>query len=104
MSVSLAARDGGCAPGSPGPTDAVVRASFAAPQTGAIGLIPVTSGLYGEPLRISTQLSTLDTLSSGQAGVIVIVDADARPAARCGLEPLDASQAQRRRGRDRPPS
>jgi len=77
----------------PGIPDAVVRASFAAPGTGAIGLIPVVSGLYTEPFHVSTQLSSLDTLSAGRAGVVLAADPDPRLAARYGREPLSAGDA-----------
>lgn len=76
-----------------GPTarlDAVLQASFTAPLTSALGLIPVVHGLYTEPFHLATQTATVDTASLGRAGVLIEGDEDPRIAARHGREPLPA--------------
>ena len=76
-----------------GPTarlDAVLQASFTAPLTSALGLIPVVHGLYTEPFHLATQTATVDTASLGRAGVLIKGDEDPRIAARHGREPLPA--------------
>jgi alkanesulfonate monooxygenase SsuD/methylene tetrahydromethanopterin reductase-like flavin-dependent oxidoreductase (luciferase family) len=80
----------------PARLDAVVRASFAAPLTGALGLIPVLPALYNEPFHTATQLIALDTASHGRAGVLAVADASPELAARHGrtaLDPSDPSEA-----------
>lgn len=74
--------------GPAGRIDAVLRASFSAPLTSAIGLVPVVHSLYGEPFHVATQLASLDTASHGRAGWIVAGDPDPLIAARHGREPL----------------
>jgi len=78
-------------PGAPARLDAVVRAAFAAPLTGALGLIPALPALYNEPFHTATQLIALDTASHGRAGVIAVADASPDVAARHGRTPLDAA-------------
>jgi alkanesulfonate monooxygenase SsuD/methylene tetrahydromethanopterin reductase-like flavin-dependent oxidoreductase (luciferase family) len=51
-----------------GRLDAVQIASFVAPKTSAIGLVPTTSVIETEPFHASTQIATLDYVSSGRAG------------------------------------
>jgi alkanesulfonate monooxygenase SsuD/methylene tetrahydromethanopterin reductase-like flavin-dependent oxidoreductase (luciferase family) len=51
-----------------GRLDAVQIASFVAPKTSTIGLIPTTSVIETEPFHTSTQIATLDYVSSGRAG------------------------------------
>ncbi|MCU1526507.1 MAG: hypothetical protein JWP75_270 [Frondihabitans sp.] len=68
--------------------DAVIQASFSAPLTGSIGLIPVVQVAYSEPFHVATQIASLDTASHGRAGWIVRADPDPAIAARYGREPL----------------
>lgn len=51
-----------------GRLDAVQVASFVAPKTSTIGLVPTTSVIETEPFHASTQIATLDFVSSGRAG------------------------------------
>jgi alkanesulfonate monooxygenase SsuD/methylene tetrahydromethanopterin reductase-like flavin-dependent oxidoreductase (luciferase family) len=76
--------------GRPPRIDAIIRASFSAPQTSAIGLVPVAHVISSEPFHVATQLASLDTASLGRAGWIVGADADPAIAARSGREPLAA--------------
>ncbi|BDZ51312.1 monooxygenase [Frondihabitans sucicola] len=68
----------------------MIRASFSAPLTGAIGLVPVVHSLYNEPFHVATQVASLDTASLGRAGWIVGADPDPAIAARHGRTPLAA--------------
>jgi alkanesulfonate monooxygenase SsuD/methylene tetrahydromethanopterin reductase-like flavin-dependent oxidoreductase (luciferase family) len=61
--------------GRPGP-DAVLVASYVAPLTRHIGLIPVATTTHTEPFHLSTALATLDHVSHGRAGWQVRVSAD----------------------------
>ncbi|BCY07663.1 LLM class flavin-dependent oxidoreductase [Actinoplanes sp. L3-i22] len=61
--------------GRPGP-DAVLVASYVAPLTRHIGLIPVATTTHTEPFHLSTALATLDYVSHGRAGWQVRVSAD----------------------------
>jgi alkanesulfonate monooxygenase SsuD/methylene tetrahydromethanopterin reductase-like flavin-dependent oxidoreductase (luciferase family) len=78
------------ATGRPPRIDAIIRASFSAPQTSAIGLVPVAHVVSSEPFHVATQLASLDTASLGRAGWIVGADTDPAIAARYGREPLAA--------------
>lgn len=73
--------------------DAAVRASFAAPLTGAIGLVPVVHALANEPFHVAVRLATLDTVSLGRAGWIAVPDADPAIAARHGRAPVPVGEA-----------
>ncbi|GAA4178552.1 LLM class flavin-dependent oxidoreductase [Gryllotalpicola koreensis] len=73
--------------------DAIQRASFAAPLTGALGLIPVAHSVYSEPFHVATQLATVDYASYGRAGWIVGVDADPRIAVEYGREAVGPERA-----------
>jgi alkanesulfonate monooxygenase SsuD/methylene tetrahydromethanopterin reductase-like flavin-dependent oxidoreductase (luciferase family) len=66
--------------------DAIQRASFVAPQTSALGLIPVAHSVYSEPFHVATQLATVDFASYGRAGWIIGVDADPRIAVEYGRD------------------
>lgn len=68
--------------------DAVIRASFSAPLTSSIGLIPVVHALYNEPFHVATQIASVDTASHGRAGWIIGADPDPAIARRHGREPL----------------
>ena len=70
--------------------DAVIQASFNAPLTGAIGLVPVVQVAYNEPFHVATQLASVDTASHGRAGWIAAADPDPAIAARYGRDALPA--------------
>ncbi|MCZ0982708.1 LLM class flavin-dependent oxidoreductase [Streptomyces diastatochromogenes] len=62
----------------PGPADgpvgrigAVERAAFAAASTSVLGVAPVVATTYAEPFHISSQLASLDHVSSGRAAWVV---------------------------------
>src|SRR5262249_40944112 len=55
--------------------DAVLVASFLAPLTDHIGLIPVATTTHTEPFHLSTALATVDHISQGRAGWQVRVSA-----------------------------
>lgn len=76
--------------------DAVQRAAFAAPLTGAIGLIPAAHSTYSEPFHVGTQLASLDFAAGGRAGWLVTADPDARIAALYGRPAVDADAARER--------
>ena len=76
-----------------GRIDAVQRASFAAPLTAAIGLLPVAHAVYSEPFHVATQTATVDHVSDGRAGWIVGIDADAAIAAEYGRASVSSDQA-----------
>ncbi|GIF63347.1 FMNH2-utilizing oxygenase [Asanoa ishikariensis] len=51
-----------------GRLDALLVAARAAPVTSRIGLVPTVTVTHTEPFHVSTQLATLDYLSTGRAG------------------------------------
>jgi alkanesulfonate monooxygenase SsuD/methylene tetrahydromethanopterin reductase-like flavin-dependent oxidoreductase (luciferase family) len=73
--------------------DAIQRAAFAAPQTSALGLIPVAHAVYSEPFHVATQLATVDHAAYGRAGWIVGADADPRIAVEYGREAVGPEHA-----------
>jgi alkanesulfonate monooxygenase SsuD/methylene tetrahydromethanopterin reductase-like flavin-dependent oxidoreductase (luciferase family) len=76
--------------------DAIQRAAFVSPLTGGIGLVPLANAVYTEPFHVATQLASLDIASSGRAGWIVGIDADARIADAYGRPVVTASTAHER--------
>jgi alkanesulfonate monooxygenase SsuD/methylene tetrahydromethanopterin reductase-like flavin-dependent oxidoreductase (luciferase family) len=50
---------------------AVERAAFVAAATSVLGVAPVVSTTYSEPFHVSTQLASVDHVSSGRAGWVV---------------------------------
>jgi len=73
--------------------DAIQRAAFTAPLTGALGLIPVAHAVYSEPFHVATQLATVDFAAYGRAGWIVGVDPDPRIAVEYGREAVGVEHA-----------
>lgn len=63
-----------------GRLDAVLLASYAAPLTRRIGLVPAVTTTHPEPFHLATSLQTLDHSSLGRAGVRIV--AGSSPAER----------------------
>ncbi len=64
--------------------NALQRAAFAGPVTRSIALIPEVDTVYTEPFHVSTQLASLDYVTSGRAGWLVGASASAADAAAVG--------------------
>jgi len=73
---------------SDGLLDAVQRASFVAPKTKKISLIPVIDALFTEPFHTATQLASLDIIAQGRAGWILETLNDSVQAQAVGREVL----------------
>jgi alkanesulfonate monooxygenase SsuD/methylene tetrahydromethanopterin reductase-like flavin-dependent oxidoreductase (luciferase family) len=56
-----------------GRLDAVLTAARVAPQTSAIGIVPVVTTTHTEPFHVSKAIATLDFVSDGRAGMQVRV-------------------------------
>ncbi|WOF23198.1 LLM class flavin-dependent oxidoreductase [Microbacterium betulae] len=67
-----------------GRLDAVLVASFAAPLTRRIGLIPTVTTAHPEPFHVATGVQTLDHASRGRAGVRLVVGAPPAEVANFG--------------------
>jgi alkanesulfonate monooxygenase SsuD/methylene tetrahydromethanopterin reductase-like flavin-dependent oxidoreductase (luciferase family) len=67
-----------------GRLDAVLTALRVGPVTSHIGLVPTVITTHTEPFHVSTQIATLDHVTSGRAGVRVRVSADTAEAALFG--------------------
>lgn len=67
-----------------GRLDALLIASFVAPLTSRIGLIPTVTTTHTEPFHVATALQTLDFASLGRAGWRAQVSAGAADAALIG--------------------
>lgn len=78
-----------------GRLDAVLIASFAAPQTRRIGLVPTVTTAHPEPFHVATGIQTLDFASRGRAGVRLVAGASAAERANFGRRPsgIDALPA-----------
>lgn len=68
----------------PGRANALQRAAFAGPVTRSIALVPEVDTVYTEPFHISTQLASLDYVSGGRAGWIVMAAGSPEAAAAVG--------------------
>lgn len=66
-----------------GRLDAVLLASFLAPHTRRIGLVPTLTTTHPEPFHLATALQTLDHASHGRAGVRLV--AGSTPAERANF-------------------
>lgn len=75
--------------------DAITQAAFAAPLSGATGLVPLVRVSAVEPFHLATQLATLDYASHGRAGWIGEVDGSEAEAAAFDRAPLDGPEARR---------
>ncbi|MGB4779941.1 LLM class flavin-dependent oxidoreductase [Microbacterium sp.] len=67
-----------------GRLDAVLLASFLAPLTERIGLVPTVTTTHPEPFHIATGLQTLDHASHGRAGARFVAGANAQERANFG--------------------
>ncbi|HEX7350987.1 LLM class flavin-dependent oxidoreductase [Brachybacterium sp.] len=59
-------------------------ASFLAPLTRTLGLLPRTDAVYVEPFHLATQLMSLDHVSHGRAGWLLAAETDPAAAAAVG--------------------
>lgn len=81
-----------------GRLDALLIASFIAPLTSRIGLVPTVTTTHTEPFHVATAVQTLDFASRGRAGWRVQVSPAAHEARHFGrrtIEPLDFETARR---------
>lgn len=67
-----------------GRLDAVLLASYLAPSTSRIGLVPTVTTTHPEPFHLATGLQTLDFASQGRAGVRVVAGSSAAERANFG--------------------
>ncbi|WP_426322900.1 LLM class flavin-dependent oxidoreductase [Microbacterium sp. E-13] len=67
-----------------GRLDAVLIASYAAPLTRRIGLVPTVTTAHPEPFHVATGIQTLDFASRGRAGVRLVAGASAAERANFG--------------------
>lgn len=67
-----------------GRLDAVLLASFLAPATRRLGLIPTATTTHPEPFHLATGLQTLDHVSRGRAGVRLVAGSTAQERANFG--------------------
>ncbi|UXY18377.1 LLM class flavin-dependent oxidoreductase [Streptomyces cynarae] len=83
-----------------GRLDAVLIASRVAPLTRHIGLVPTVVATHTEPFHISKAIATLDYVSTGRAGLRVLITARPNEAAHFGrrtiprIEAYDSPDAQ----------
>lgn len=73
-----------------GRLDAALLASWIAPRTERIGLIPTVTTTHTEPFHVATGLQTLDHVSQGRAGWQLRISAGAAEAAAFGRKPAPA--------------
>lgn len=67
-----------------GRLDALLTASWVAPRTTGIGLIPTVTTTHTEPFHVATSLQTLDHISEGRGGWQLRVSAEPEAAAAFG--------------------
>lgn len=67
-----------------GRLDAVLLASFLAPLTGRLGLVPTATTTHPEPFHLATGLQTLDHASRGRAGVRLVAGSTPQERANFG--------------------
>lgn len=67
-----------------GRLDAVLLASFLAPLTGRLGLVPTATTAHPEPFHLATGLQTLDHASRGRAGVRLVAGSTPQERANFG--------------------
>ena len=70
-----------------GRLDALLTASWTAPRTSRIGIIPTVTTTHTEPFHVATALQTLDHVSGGRAGWQLKISGDAAAAAAFGRRP-----------------
>lgn len=71
-----------------GRLDAVLLASFLAPVTRRIGLVPTATTTHPEPFHLATALQTLDHASRGRAGVRLVAGSTPQERANFGRRPV----------------
>lgn len=74
-----------------GRLDAVLLASFLAPLTERIGLVPTVTTTHPEPFHLATGLQTLDHASRGRAGVRFVAGANPAERANFGRRPEESA-------------
>jgi len=67
-----------------GRLDAVLVASFQAPATRRLGLVPTVTTAHPEPFHLATGLQTLDHVSRGRAGVRIVAGSTPQERANFG--------------------
>ncbi|MET0725834.1 MAG: LLM class flavin-dependent oxidoreductase [Leifsonia sp.] len=83
-----------------GRLDALLIASFVAPLTNRIGLIPTVTTTHTEPFHVATALQTLDYASRGRAGWRAQVSGSATDAALIGRRALPQLTIEQLRSED----
>jgi alkanesulfonate monooxygenase SsuD/methylene tetrahydromethanopterin reductase-like flavin-dependent oxidoreductase (luciferase family) len=73
-----------------GRLDATLVAQRVGPTTTHLGIVPTVVATHTEPFHVSTQIATLDWVTSGRAGQRIKVSADPREAALFGRRDPDA--------------
>ncbi|OIJ65349.1 LLM class flavin-dependent oxidoreductase [Streptomyces mangrovisoli] len=79
---------------------AVERAAFVAASTSTIGIAPVVPLTYAEPFHVSSQLASLDHISTGRAGWVVTEEDRPQAARVWGRPPVVDPAARARESRD----
>ncbi|GAA1928457.1 LLM class flavin-dependent oxidoreductase [Microbacterium aoyamense] len=75
-----------------GRLDALLIASYAAPLTRRIGLLPTVTTSHTEPFHVATGIQTLDFASRGRAGVRLIAGASAAERANFGRRAIGVDE------------
>lgn len=78
-----------------GRLDALLIASWIAPRTRGIGLIPTVTTTHTEPFHVATALQTLDHVSEGRAGWQLRFSAEPAAAAAFGRKPAPSIDLER---------
>ncbi|WP_449283375.1 LLM class flavin-dependent oxidoreductase [Leucobacter sp.] len=78
-----------------GRLDALLIASWIAPRTRGIGLIPTVTTTHTEPFHVATALQTLDHVSEGRAGWQLRFSGEPAAAAAFGRKPAPAIDLER---------
>ncbi|HZZ50924.1 MAG TPA: LLM class flavin-dependent oxidoreductase [Pseudonocardia sp.] len=79
---------------------AMERAAFVAASTSVLGIAPVVSTSYAEPFHTSSQLASLDHISTGRAAWVVAISPEAETARAWGRPPVPDDAAHHREARD----
>jgi hypothetical protein len=88
------------AAGPVGRIGAMERAAFVAASTTVLGIAPVVSTSYAEPFHTSSQLASLDHISTGRAGWVVAISPEPDTARAWGRPPVPDLAAHHREARD----
>ncbi|MER6135554.1 LLM class flavin-dependent oxidoreductase [Streptomyces sp. NPDC001815] len=90
----------GATPDVVGRIGAVERAAFLAASTSVIGIAPVVPVTYAEPFHVSSQLASLDHISTGRAGWVVSEEDRSEAARVWGRRLVDGATARARESRE----